>query len=288
MIQFTDKVALITGAGRGLGLAYARALANAGATVYLHDSGTSATGEGEDSGIAQRAANSVTSSGATVYARNDTITRIEGCQKLLADISNQQGRLDILIHNAGWVGYEPIEQLREETFDRMMAITVKAGLWLSQAAWPLMRESGGGRIILTTSDRAIYPQYAQVGLCSYAAAKMAVTGIVNVLGLEGQPHGIVVNAISPVAKTRMWGITAEPEDLRPQDVVPGVLFLASEQCRESGWILRASNGQFHATRASETRGVNYPFDLNAPRATTAEEVAAAWHIIAPQVAEKRG
>ena len=287
MTDMTGKVALVTGAGRGLGLAYAKALAESGVTVYLQDTGTSSSGEGKDESVAQRAADSLVSAGATVYARNDTLTSIAGCQQLLADIQSQQGRLDILIHNAGWVGYEPVGQLREETFDRMMAITVKAGLWLSQAAWPLLCAAGGGRIILTTSDRAIYPQYAQVGLCSYAAAKMAAIGIVNVLGLEGQPHGIVANAISPVAKTRMWGITDEPHDLHPQDVVPGVLFLASEQCRESGWILRASNGQFHATRASEAHGVNYPFDLNAPHATTSEEVAAAWHIIAPKVAEKR-
>lgn len=107
------------------------------------------------------------------------------------------------------------------------------------------------------------------------------------LAAEGAEHGIVVNAVSPVAKTRMWGVEGEPEDLRPEAVAPGVAFLASNQCTEGGWVLRAANGQFHATRTAEADGVDYPLDLRAPAAASVSEVADAWYCIAVPAVEPR-
>ncbi len=104
----------------------------------------------------------------------------------------------------------------------------------------------------------MYQRYAQPGLVAYAAGKMAQVGIMNALSMEGQEHGILVNAISPVAKTRMWGISQPPEELKPEWVTPGVLYLASALCHDTGYILRASNGQFTATRFNENSGVSYP------------------------------
>jgi NAD(P)-dependent dehydrogenase (short-subunit alcohol dehydrogenase family) len=216
-----------------------------------------------------------------------TIATRADCYRLIERSYAIRGHLDGVAHNAGWVGYETIEDVREESFDRMMAISAKAPLWLTQAAWPSMSAAGYGRIVLTTSDRALYPQYVQSGLCAYAAAKMAAIGIVNVLAAEGAAHGIVVNAISPVAKTRMWGVEGEPDELRPSEVAPGAAFLVSDACTEGGWILRASNGQFHATRAFEAPGVTYPRDLLAVRARTADEVASNWQRIAVPAVETR-
>jgi NAD(P)-dependent dehydrogenase (short-subunit alcohol dehydrogenase family) len=150
-----------------------------------------------------------------------------------------------------------------------------------------MQATGYGRIVLTTSDRALYSAHAQPGLASYAAAKLAAVGLVNVLAQEGGPDGIVVNAISPVAKTRMWGVADEPDELRPAAVAPGAAFLASPACREGGWILRASNGQFHATRAAEATGVAYPRDIRGVTATTIADVAAQWASIAVPAIEPR-
>jgi len=192
-----------------------------------------------------------------------------------------------VIHNAGWVGYERIEDFQDASFDHMMTVTAKAPLWIAQAAWPSMREAGYGRIVLTTSCRALYPQYVQKGLASYAAAKMAAVGIMNVLADEGAAHGIIVNAVSPVAKTRMWGVEGEPDELKPETVAPGVAFLASAACLEGGWILRAANGQFHATRVVEAEGVDYPRDLRAVHAGTPAAVAAAWDQIAVLAQEPR-
>ena len=285
--DFNGQTVLITGAGRGLGLAYARSIGRLGATVLLHDVGADPNGDGQDLTVAETAAFDLRAEGIDVHPFNIPINTREGGRDLVRDCLAIRGRLDVVIHNAGWVAYEQIDDLREPSFDHMMAIMAKAPLWIAQAAWPSMREAGYGRIVLTTSCRALFPQYVQKGLASYAAAKMAAVGIVNVLADEGAEHGIVVNAVSPVAKTRMWGIEGEPEDLKPEAVAPGVAFLASNACPEGGWILRAANGQFHATRAAEADGVDYPRDLCAVGADTVNEVATAWDRMALPTPEAR-
>ncbi|RVV97301.1 SDR family oxidoreductase [Mesobaculum littorinae] len=285
--NFQGQSVLITGAGRGLGLAYARAVGQLGATVLLHDVGAGTDGHGRDATVARDAAAGLRTEGIDAHPFATPIDTRDGCRALVRDGHAVQGRLDAVIHNAGWVGYEAVETLQEASFDRMMAVMAKAPLWLAQAAWPAMRAAGFGRIVLTTSCRALYPGYVQTGLTSYAAAKMAAVGIVNVLAKEGAPHGIVVNAVSPVAKTRMWGVEGTPDDLSPDAVAPGVAFLASGDCTDGGWVLRAANGQFHALRATEAAGVDYPRDLRAVAAGSAAEVSAAWDRIAPVAPEAR-
>lgn len=195
----------------------------------------------------------------------------------------QFGRLDILVHNAGWVAYEPIEELTPDFLKRAININIEAPAWLAQAAFPVMKRQNYGRLVFTTSDRAIYQQYALSGLAAYAMGKMAQIGLMNVLAVEGKENGIFVNAICPVAKTRMWGIKDEPADLRPDQVAPGVLYLASPECQQSGSILRASNGQFTGVRWVEREDVDYPIDLAAVEASTAEQIAARWQDIASNV-----
>lgn len=287
MVDFNGQVVLITGAGRGLGFSYARCIGQLGATVLIQDIGADSDGNGADPQVAGLAAERLRWEGLDVRAISGDIGSREGCHALCRDALRIAGRLNALIHNAGWVAHESIESIDDGAFDRMMAITAKAPLWLAQAAWPAMKASGHGRIVTTTSCRALYPQYVQHGLASYAAAKMAVVGLVNVLASEGAKDSIIVNAISPVAKTRMWGIEGEPDELRPSEVAPGAAYLASTECTEGGWILRAANGQFHATRAVEAGGVDYPRNLRAVQAATAQEVAANWPLIAAPDVEPR-
>lgn len=287
MIDFSGRVALVTGAGRGLGFAYAKALAERGAQVVLHDVGAGSDGSGQDPAVAERAAAILKDRGLSAVAASSPIATREDCRGVVNGVLATKRKLDILIHNAGWVGYQPIQELDAEFLRRMMMLGVDAPLWLAQAAWPAMKAEQYGRILLTTSDRAIYPEYVQAGLAAYAAAKMASVGIANVLGLEGREHGIVVNAISPVAKTRMWGVEDEPDELHPDTVAPGAIFLVSEACRDSSWVLRASNGQFHATRSQEADAVDYPHDLRAVSAANVESVEAQWPRIACAVPEAR-
>lgn len=275
-MDFTGKTAIVTGGARGLGLSYARALAQGGARVVISDIGADNAGAGRDGLVVQAAAEALQAEGLTVIGHGGDLSTHEGCQQLIAFTLEAFGQLDILIHNAGWVGYQNITDLDAAFVQRAMDINLYAPLWLCKHAWPHLLRSSAPRIILTTSDRAMYAQYEQTGLVAYSAGKMAQLGIMNALSHEGLEAGIKVNAVSPVAKTRMWGVTDAPDELKPEWVTPGVVFLASAQCEDTGYILRASNGQFTATRFTENPGVQYPRDLARIKASNAQEVAAAW------------
>jgi NAD(P)-dependent dehydrogenase (short-subunit alcohol dehydrogenase family) len=229
-------------------------------------------------------ASKIRESGGVVIANDLLVDSQSNCQNLVEMTLDKFGRLNILIHNAGWVAYQSIQDLTPDFLQRAIAINLEAPTWLAQAAFPTMKQQHYGRIVLTTSDRAIYQQYTLSGLAAYAMGKMAQIGLMNVLAVEGKEHGILVNAISPVAKTRMWNIHDEPKDLRPEQVAPGVLYLASPECQESGFIVRASNGQFTAVRWIERDNVDYPLNLAAVESATVEELVTQWHEVAYEIA----
>ncbi|EJN40194.1 gluconolactonase [Pseudomonas sp. GM84] len=276
---FMNKVAIVTGAAQGLGLDYAAALAARGARVVISDLGTDRSGEGRDPSAVSVALQALKDQGFDVVAHVGQLENEDECRQLVELAIAQFGALDILIHNAGWVDYQGIETQEQAFLDRALGISVHAPVWLAKHAWKHLKLSAAPRIVLTTSDRAMYQRYSQPGLVAYSAGKMAQVGIMNALSMEGLAHGILVNAISPVAKTRMWGVTLPPEELKPEWVTPGVLYLASALCRDTGYILRASNGQFTATRFSENSGVSYPRDLARVEASSLAEVAERWSSI---------
>ncbi|MCK9812854.1 SDR family NAD(P)-dependent oxidoreductase [Pseudomonas sp. MAFF 302046] len=278
-MNFIGKTAVITGAGRGLGYVYARELARLGANVVISDIGADKVGDGADAAIALDAAHALQAEGFKVIGHSADLASEQGCRQLIETAVEAFGQLDILIHNAGWVGYQSIEDADSAFIERALGISVYTPIWLCKSAWQHLRQSAAARVVLTTSDRAMYQPYAQPGLVAYAAGKMAQLGIMNALSMEGAAEGILVNAVSPVAKTRMWGVSEAPHNLKPEWVAPGVLFLVSEQCRDTGYILRASNGQFTATRFTENPGVDYPLDLARVPASSAEQVAQRWEQI---------
>ncbi|GCF94356.1 3-oxoacyl-ACP reductase [Enterococcus florum] len=287
-MNFENQTALITGGGRGLGFAYAEELARRGVHVLIQDSGVDLDGLGNDPIVVQKAVEKIRKTpNGSVHASTTTINTREGCQALIQEAIDIFGRLDILIHNAGWVSYQTITELTPEFLHRAMAVQTEAPIWLAQAVWPQMTQQEYGRIVFTTSCRAIYPEYAQPGLIAYAATKISQIGLMNVLAKESQGTGIEVNAVSPVARTRMWGVNREPLDLKPESIVPGVMYLASSECQASAWILRASNHHFHAIRWQEAAGVDYPIDIRGHYCKTAEEVAGKWSKIAVSVPEYR-
>jgi len=276
---FKGKVAIVTGAARGLGRAYTQALLDRGACLVASDLGTDRAGEGANEDLMAQAARTLRADDGRLIAHNGRLDHEAGCKQLVELTIAQFGALDILIHNAGWVNYQYIEDQQDDSLERAIGINVRAPVWLSKHAWAHLKRSSSARVVLTTSDRAMYQRYAQPGLAAYAAGKMAQVGIMNALSMEGAPHGILVNAVSPVAKTRMWGITQPPEDLLPESVAPGVLYLASPLCQDTGVILRASNGQFTATRFCENRGVIYPENLARVAFASMEDIARNWPCI---------
>ena len=278
-MDFAGKTAIVTGAGQGLGLSYARELARLGANVVISDIGADTLGEGADASIAHEAARALASEGYSVLGHHADLASERGCGQLVAAAVDAFGQLDIVIHNAGWVGYQRIEEVEPAFIERALDVNVYAPVWLCKHAWHYLRQSPAARVVLTTSDRAMYQPYAQPGLVAYAAGKMAQLGIMNALSMEGMADRILVNAVSPVAKTRMWGVTEAPVNLKPEWVTPGVVFLASQQCCDTGYIVRASNGQFTATRFVENPGVDYPVDLARVKASSAEQVAQLWEQI---------
>ncbi|QJI40770.1 SDR family oxidoreductase [Pseudomonas sp. ADAK2] len=275
-MNFSGKTAIVTGAGRGLGFVYARELARLGANVVISDIGADNIGDGADTSIALDAARTLQSEGYSVIGHHGDLASEQGCRQLVETAIEAFGQLDIVIHNAGWVGYQSIEEAELSFIERAVDINIHTPIWLCKHAWKHLRQSAVARVVLTSSDRAMYQQYAQPGLVAYAAGKMAQLGIMNALSMEGATDGILVNAVSPVAKTRMWGVTGEPDNLKPEWVAPGVIFLASQLCQDTGYILRASNGQFTATRFAENKGVDYPVDLARVEASSAEQIAQLW------------
>ena len=278
-MDFKSKTAIVTGAGRGLGLAYAQTLSDFGANVVISDLGTNRAGAGIDDSVASDAARRLQEQGKNVIAHCGNLSEESTCRGLVELTIDSFGSLDILIHNAGWVGYQAIEEIEVDFIQRAIDVNILATIFICKHAWNYLKQSSAPRIVLTTSDRAMYQQYAQSGLTAYAAGKMAQVGIMNALSMEGLEHKILVNAVSPVAKTRMWGETGTPANLKPEWVTPGVIYLASDACQDTGFILRASNGQFTATRFEENLGVDYPIDLARIKASSAEEIAELWSSI---------
>ncbi|HEV7235367.1 MAG TPA: SDR family NAD(P)-dependent oxidoreductase [Ktedonobacteraceae bacterium] len=256
MIRFDGQVAIVTGSGRGLGAAYARLLAERGASVIVHDAGVALDGTGFDPNVANAVVSEITTTGGSALPCYENIESQRGCQRLIETAISQFGRLDILINNAGWITFTPLEEMTPALLERIINIQIAAPFWLSQAAFPTMKQQHYGRIIFTTSGRAMFLEHALPELTGYALGKMAQLGLVNALAVAGMADGIRVNAISPVAATRMLQRAVAPQELRPEQVAPGVAFLASAQCNVSGIVLQASNSHFATAQWKVSAGID--------------------------------
>jgi NAD(P)-dependent dehydrogenase (short-subunit alcohol dehydrogenase family) len=261
-IRFDGQVVLVTGAGRGLGRAYALELADRGAQLVLNDAGVQLDGSGGDPEVVGSVAREI---GASALASTDDIRDRAACDALVARTLERFGRLDALVHNAGTVTFAAIEETGDAAWRGTMAIHADAAFWLCRAVWPAFRSQAYGRIVLTVSGVALSVARAMDDLAAYSAGKGAQFGLLNALAVEGAAHGIVVNAVSPVAATRMSRGSAAP----PDHVAPVVAFLASRACSQSGAVIRVAG-----TSISTGAYVSGP-ELESAGPVTAEEVAGA-------------
>ncbi len=251
MIRFDGQVVVVTGAAGGLGRAYAEELARRGATVVVHDAGVGRDGTGEDPSAADSVAAALRNEGHAAEARSENLAAKAGCDALIGGVLEAHGRLDALVHSAGIVRYGPITETSEEEWRRMLAVNVEAAWWLARAAWPAMVATRHGRIVLTVSGYGLRA-YDGSDVTAYGVGKAAQLGLMNGLAGEGADLGIKVNAIEPIATTRIFRRGPAPGELTAAAVAPAAVALSARECPVSGVVVNAADGEFQVQRYPES------------------------------------
>lgn len=251
-ISFEGQVALVTGAGNGLGRAYALDLAKRGAKVVVNDLGGDPHGQGENASAAQKVVDEIKAAGGEAAANHDSVSSYDGGFNMVKTAIDNFGRLDVVICNAGILRDTAFHNMSEDDWDKVFAVHIKGSFTVLRAAWPVFRQQAYGRVVLTTSSSGIYGQFGQA---NYGAAKTAMLGLMNVLKQEGVKYNVNVNTIAPVAGTRLTQSVMSQEmvdKLVPEMVVPAVTYLVSKDCADSGLIIEAGAGNFN--RAAIVKG----------------------------------
>jgi NAD(P)-dependent dehydrogenase (short-subunit alcohol dehydrogenase family) len=256
-LRFDDRVAVVTGAGRGLGRAYALLLAAQGARVVVNDPGGSLEGDGTDAGPAQEVVREITAAGGEAAASTDSVATPEGGKAIIDAALDTYGRIDILIHNAGNVRHASLKEMSYADFEAVLDVHLRGAFHVVRPAFPIMCDAGYGRIVLTSSIGGLYGNH---GVANYAVAKAGVIGLSNVAAIEGVADGVRSNVIVPAAVTRMAeGIdTSAYPPMGPDLVAPVVGWLAHESCSITGETLIALAGRVATAAVAETPGVYLP------------------------------
>jgi NAD(P)-dependent dehydrogenase (short-subunit alcohol dehydrogenase family) len=244
MVDFKDRVAVITGAGGGLGREHALLLAGLGAAVVVNDLGGSVDGTGAASSAADAVVAEIVAAGGAAVAEYSSVATPDGGAAIVRKALDEFGRLDVVINNAGILRDKSFANMEGDQVTAVLNVHLRGAFWVTRAAWPHMREQSYGRVLMTSSASGAMGNFGQ---SNYGAAKMGLIGLMNVLKLEGAKYNIKVNAIAPIAVTRMteellgsFGITAD--QFGPQAVSPAVAYLTSESCDLTGEIWSVGGG----------------------------------------------
>ena len=263
-ISFKDKVAIVTGAGGGLGRCHALQFAERGAKVIVNDLGGSVDGSGGSSEAADKVVDEIKAMGGDAISNGSSVTDKAGVKKLVDDAMAAYGRIDILVNNAGVLRDKSFAKVTLDDFEFVVDVHMMGSVYFTKAVWPIMVEQKYGRIVMTSSSSG---RFGNFGQSNYGSAKMGVVGLMNTLRIEGQKNNIKVNSLVPVAATRMTENLGMPDavfdSLKPESVSPAVIFMASEDAPD-GVMISAGAGVFAMAEIVHSEGIALKGDdLNA-------------------------
>ena len=274
-VRFDGQVAIVTGAGNGLGRSHALALAARGAKVLVNDLGAARDGTGGSSAAAHEVVALIKERGGEAIANGANVALIGDVEQMVAEAMAAWGRVDILVNNAGILRDKTFAKMDLVDFDLVMNVHLSGSVNCTKAVWEIMREQNYGRIVMTTSSSGLYGNFGQ---SNYGAAKMAVIGLMNTLVLEWQKYNIHVNALAPAAATRMTEDLGIDEGalslMKPEAVTAGLLTLCHDKA-PSRFILCVGAGGYASTQIYETDGIFLP-----PEEQTPEAIMARWSEVA--------
>jgi NAD(P)-dependent dehydrogenase (short-subunit alcohol dehydrogenase family) len=269
-IRFDDRVAIVTGAGGGLGRSHALLLASRGAKVVVNDLGGSVDGAGKSAKAADTVVDEIKAAGGEAVASYDGVDTAEGAARIVATAKDAFGKVDILINNAGILRDVSFKKMTQDDWDKVLQVHLTGTMNVSKAAWELLRENNYGRIVNTTSAAGLYGNFGQA---NYSAAKLGIVGLSKTLAHEGAKYNIRCNVIAPVAKSRMTETIMPPEvleKLKPEFVSPLVAYLCSEQCNDNAQVYAVGGGYMSRVAVVEAPGVVLTGDVSP------EAVAGKW------------
>ncbi|WIY01080.1 SDR family NAD(P)-dependent oxidoreductase [Amycolatopsis mongoliensis] len=269
-IDFTGRVAVITGAGNGLGAEYARTLARLGAAVVVNDIGSSPDGTPDGTRPAEQVVEQITAAGGRAIANTDSVADPDGGRAIVEAAVKEFGRLDIVVNNAGNRRNAPIDEVTPQDFEAILAVHLKGALHVSQPAFAVMKEQGYGRLLFTSSSAGLF---GNAGQASYAAAKAGVFGLAQALAIEGKPHGILANVLLPMAGTprATAGMTAQANAAAGVQPEPGsgadtalvsalVAYLVSQESTLTHEVLASAGGRYYSAFVGTTPGWRHTGD----------------------------